>query len=191
MMFTLAQQTVNTTDPDGAFLVFGGLLMAAAILLLFVELIIPSGGLIGVLSGVAAITGIVCFFRYSNTAGIVALSTTLVLGPVIVFVMFKIWINSPMGKAIVLGGETRGSNEETFVASELARSVRIGELRELIGVHGTTVTALRPVGTVKIAGKRIDALAETGIIEAGVEVEVTDAYDNQLKVRPAAAATDP
>ena len=59
------------------------------------------------------------------------------------------------------------------------------ELRQLIGVNGVSITALRPVGTVKIEGKRIDALAETGVIDADTPVVVTDVYDNQIKVRPA------
>ncbi|MHC5009117.1 MAG: NfeD family protein [Planctomycetota bacterium] len=46
------------------------------------------------------------------------------------------------------------------------------------------MTDLRPVGVVKIDGQRIDALAESGIVEAETPVVVTDVYDNQIKVRP-------
>ena len=46
------------------------------------------------------------------------------------------------------------------------------------------MTTLRPVGTVRIAGRRLDAMAESGIIEAGTAIVVTDVYDNQVKVRP-------
>jgi membrane-bound ClpP family serine protease len=39
------------------------------------------------------------------------------------------------------------------------------------------------VGVVRIDGSRYDALAESGVIETGTAIIVTEAYDNQLKVR--------
>jgi len=180
MMQTLAQQT---TDPDGTYLIMGALMMGGAILLLFIELFIPSGGLIGVLAGIAAIGSLVSFFLYDQTVGFISLGLTAVLGPVVIYFMFKFWLNSPFGRGIVLGGTAESSDEESFHASEYERSARAAELRQLLGAEGMTITALRPVGTVRINGERVDALAETGIIDAGVPVVVTDAYDNQIKVR--------
>jgi membrane-bound ClpP family serine protease len=58
-------------------------------------------------------------------------------------------------------------------------------MRQLIGARGVAVTMLRPVGTVKIEGRRIDALAENGYIESGSPIVVTDVQDNQVKVRAA------
>ena len=60
----------------------------------------------------------------------------------------------------------------------------MAEFRELIGLQGVTITSLRPVGKVRIEGRRIDAMAETGIIEADTPIVVVDVYDNQIKVRP-------
>ena len=57
------------------------------------------------------------------------------------------------------------------------------QLRELIGAEGRAITALRPVGVVKIGGERVDALSELGVIESGTDIVVTDVYDNQVKVR--------
>ena len=47
-----------------------------------------------------------------------------------------------------------------------------------------TITALCPGGVVKINGRRVDAMAESGIVEANTPVVVTDVYDNQIKVKP-------
>ena len=47
-----------------------------------------------------------------------------------------------------------------------------------------TESDLRPVGMIRIDGDRHEALAETGVIDANIEVEVVEVYDNQLKVRP-------
>ena len=56
-------------------------------------------------------------------------------------------------------------------------------LESFVGKQGTTITVLRPVGVVRIDGERIDAMAETGSIEADCEIKVTSVYDNQVKVR--------
>jgi hypothetical protein len=42
---------------------------------------------------------------------------------------------------------------------------------------------------VRVGGRRIDAMAESGVIPAHTPVVVTDVYDNQIKVR--AVSRDP
>jgi membrane-bound ClpP family serine protease len=81
--------------------------------------------------------------------------------------------------------------DEETAAMEAAqiRVERVDALKAMIGQKGEVITTLRPVGVVMIQGTRIDALAESGIIEEGEIVEVVDAYDNQLKVRTATNAT--
>ena len=77
-------------------------------------------------------------------------------------------------------------NEEGGVAAEFARRERLAQLRELIGAEGKTVTALRPVGVVKIGGERIDALAETGVPSGLIELEAlrTSPLPRSSKARP-------
>ena len=61
---------------------------------------------------------------------------------------------------------------------------RVSSIKSLVGEHGVADSALRPVGFVRIDGERLDAIAEGEMIEAGTPIEVVNAYDNQLKVRP-------
>ena len=93
-----------------------------------------------------------------------------------------------MPNAWCSGGAEHGgldeSSEEVSVASQLSRAQELQALRALIGSEGTAVSDLRPVGKVRIEGERLDALAESGMIEAGTPVVVTTVYDNQIKVRP-------
>jgi membrane-bound ClpP family serine protease len=99
--------------------------------------------------------------------------------------MFKFWLHSPMARLMILGGsEVQDTEGEGGVETELDRRERLSELQELIGLSGVTITALRPVGTVRIEGRRVDAMAETGVIEADTPIVVCDIYDNQIKVRP-------
>lgn len=183
-LLTFAQATIDATG-DSTYFVWGCLLFGVALVLLCIEFFIPSGGLIGILCGVAAIGSIVAFFKYDTTWGIGVSLGYVVLTPITLVFVFKLWLNSPVGKAMILGDVTPGRDqEEAEAVSEQARRARLAELQQLIGAEGVTETALRPVGTVRINGQRADGLAETGVIEANTPVIVTDIYDNQIKVRP-------
>jgi membrane-bound ClpP family serine protease len=172
---------------EDIFLLWGFLLCGAALVLLALELFIPSGGLIGLLCGVAAVGSVVCFFRYSTATGLASVAVYLVLAPLLMVLIFRVWVHSPLARRMILGGAEEaegGSSEDLQPAAERSRLARLAQMQQMVGAEGVTVTALRPVGTVRINGQRLDALAESGIIEAGVPVVVADVYDNQIKVRP-------
>lgn len=171
-------------------LIWGLLLFGAAVGLLFLEVFFPSGGILAILTGVATIASIVAFFQHSTTAGLLAILGYLILGPILIVFAFKVWMNSPVAKHLILGAGDREPGEEgddedaAAYNAEMARLERLDEMRALIGLEGEAVTSLRPVGTVKIEGRRIDAMAEGTSIDAGTPIVVTDVYDNQVKVRP-------
>lgn len=183
MTLVLAAQEAG----DTTYLLWGFILLAVAIGLVALELFIPSGGLIAAIAGVAVIGSITSFFVYDFTSGLVALTLYIVLSPIVLWALFKFWIHSPLAGKMILGGaDPAANNDESdpMATAEQARRERLAQLRELIGAEGKTVTALRPVGTVRIDGQRIDAMAETGTIESNTPVIVIDVYDNQIKVRP-------
>jgi membrane-bound serine protease (ClpP class) len=184
-LLTLAQQAAADAR-DETYFIWGCVLFGAAAVLLFLELLIPSGGLIGLLCGCAAIASVVAFFQYDTTWGLFVLLAYIVLTPIALVFIFKLWINSPIAKIMILGGPGRhdADAEEAAAESEKDRKQRLAKLRELIGAEGVTVTALRPVGTIRINNQRVDGMAESGVIEANTPVVVTDVYDNQIKVRP-------
>ncbi len=185
-MNVLLAQAAASPD-NSVFLTWGFILAGGALGLLCLELLVPSGGMLGLLCGLAAIGSIVAFFRYDATFGVAALLAYVILTPILLTFIFKIWINSPLARRMVLGGDVGDLAEgepEGMEATERARLRKLEELRQLIGAEGESVTALRPVGVVKIGGRRIDALAESGVVEANTPVVVTDVYDNQVKVRP-------
>lgn len=189
MMLVLAQEAQANSN----YIVWGFILLAIAVVLLFIELLVPSGGLIGALCAVAVIGSIIAFFRYDTTWGVVSALSYLILAPIVLVLVFKVWLHSPLGRRMILGTDVSGrtssiGDEEGGAArADQARRERLAQLQELIGAEGKTVTALRPVGVVKIGDQRVDALAESGVIEADTPVTVTDVYDNQIKVRAADA----
>jgi membrane-bound serine protease (ClpP class) len=167
-------------------LVWAILLLGVAITLVFIELFVPSGGLISVVAGVALVGSVAAFFSYDTRWGFAAAGTYLVLAPMAAVMVFKFWTHSRIGRRLVLGGEDEDfeADAETAAAkSEHARKQRLAELAGMVGLEGTAETPLRPVGTVRIDGRRRDALAESGVIDAGSPVVVVAVHDNQLKVR--------
>lgn len=190
MIALLAQTAAQTaTAPsDDTFLYWGFILFGASLALLALEVFVPSGGLLGVIAVVLIIGSVFAFFRYDTSWGIVATALYLVLGPVAAVFIFKLWLNSPLGRAMILGGnETAAAEEEgeegSAMSLEHARQERLAQLQQLIGARGVALTPLHPIGVVKIEGQRIDAMAESGVIDSGSEIVVTDVYDNQIKVR--------
>jgi membrane-bound ClpP family serine protease len=177
MMLVLAQEAADQT-----YLLWGLILVAVAVALVLLELFIPSGGILAGIAGVAAIGSVTAFFMHDTTGGVVSIGLYLVLTPIFLWAVFKYWIHSPMARHMILGAEEMDSQPGSD--SESRRQERLNQLRALIGAEGVTVTALRPVGTVRIEGQRIDALAESGTIAAKTPIVVTDVYDNQIKVRP-------
>ena len=186
MSWMLAQTAGSAGGDTDTFLLFGFILLGIAVFFLALELFVPSGGLIGMLAGVAAIASVVCFFRYDATWGFVSLGSYIILGPIVAVFAFRVWLNSPLAKRMILGGADEADSDPdtpSAMSPEHARQERLAQLRQLIGAQGVTITSLRPVGTVRINGQRIDAMAESGVIDSGTPIVVTDVYDNQIKVR--------
>ncbi len=185
MTFELAQAA--TAPANETYLLWGFILAGAAMGILLLEFLIPSGGLLGLLCGLSGIGSIVAFFMYDTRFGVASVIGYAILTPIVLVFGFKLWINSPLARRMVLGGDVEGNSDgppDTPGTSGHARAQRRDELRQIIGAQGVTVTALRPVGVVKINGRRIDAMAESGIVEPNTPVVVTDVYDNQIKVKP-------
>lgn len=160
-------------------LLWGFGLLALAVLLVALEVLVPSGGVIGVLSVAAAVASIVCFWRVDAWWGVTGLLLVLVLGPLAVGFAFKIWPNTPIGRRMILGGETEEQSAQSAHQRQQEHELR----QALVGVRGDAVTDLRPVGMVRIEGERIEATAESGFIAAGSQVRVTAVEGNRIKVR--------
>ncbi|RMH30683.1 MAG: hypothetical protein D6693_00015 [Planctomycetota bacterium] len=161
------------------FLLWGFGLFGVALVLFIIELFLPTGGVIGVLVGVAAISGVVAFFRASTTWGVVSVLFLLVVSPIAFAFALKVWPNTPVGRRLILGS----ADDDDEGAPAPAR--RDDDRRALLGATGTALTDLRPVGTVRIEGQRLEALAEGGVIEAGRPVRITAVEGARIKVRAA------
>ncbi len=159
-------------------LIWGIVLIGLAVVLGFAELFVPSHGALGLTSGVLALTGVICMFKYDTTWGVSTGLALIVLAPIGVGFGMKIWPHTPLGKRII-GAPTEEQLRQDRQKEEAAKAAR----RALVGKQGTVLTDLRPVGKVDIEGVRHEVLSETSFLSAGTRVRVTHADLQLIKVR--------
>ncbi len=185
---TIAQTAGDAATADPVWLALGFGLGLLALLFFALEIFIPSGGMIGILCGLAAVASVFAFFRYDTAAGALSLVTYLVATPFLLIYGVKLWSHSSIGRRLILGGtdsvDGKGLTEEQ-ISDELTQNATEERARAaaLIGQRGRVLTPLRPVGVIEISETRHDALAETGAIDEGATIEVIEVLDNQIKVR--------
>ena len=186
MTFSILAQA--TTAPPaggvggtGQWLVWGIVLLGVALALFFVEVFLPSGGLIGILAGVAAVFGIVLLFRVDTTLGLITAAVVLLALPFLVAFGLKMWPDTPFGKWVMLRDEQDTVSDDD---EHPAPVVHPDRPRLALGDTGKSLTPLRPVGTCLLNGRREECLAQAGTIPAGVEVQVVVLDGNEVYVKP-------
>lgn len=155
---------------------YAAILIVLAAVLYVLEIFIPSGGILGFLATVSLIAGLVCIFWVNTVAGVIATLITLMIAPFALALALKVVPNTPIGKSLAL------SHRQSAGTIHYDRNLA-GREDELVGAVGVAVSELRPVGTCVIDGKRIECLAETGLIEPGVRVRVASVRGMEVKVR--------
>lgn len=170
-MMTLAQSTPPAGQPaptdDQQWMVYAIIAFGMAIALLILETFVPSGGVLGVLAGMSAVGGIVMFFRFDTTWGMVSMAVTLLATPFLIGGLLWIWPHTPIGRALTLGDSDDDPDEPTTGANAGGDDASIA-----VGLEGVALTELRPVGACRLDGKRTDCIAQTGMIEPGTKVKV-------------------
>lgn len=159
------------------YLSFG--LLALGLVLILIEVFIPSMGMIGSLAAISIVTGGV--FAYTNDPGglfVGYLITSVVLIPLSIYAALKILPRTRFGRAVMLGGTTF-SGEEAQASEE--------GLEELLGLAGETLTALRPAGIARFGDRRVDVVTQGELVDDGVAVKVIKVEGNRVVV---AALTD-
>lgn len=155
------------------------LCLAVGLILLFAEVFVPSGGLIGLLASGFLIVSLWQAFAASTALGLKFLFALCGLLPLTLALAFYLWPRTPMGKWLFL----KPPDPE-----DLEPEARAHPLDHLIGQFGRALTPLRPSGMVDFDGRRIDGLAEEGLIPSGALVRAVQIRSGRLIVR---SANDP
>ncbi|MEX2092528.1 MAG: NfeD family protein [Pirellulales bacterium] len=160
---------MNALDP----LAWSILLMLVGCVVLVLEVFIPSGGLLAVLSAAAFIASIVIAFQRGPVTGFSFLMTTVVAVPLVLVLAFHYWPKTKIGKAFL--GEL--PRDEDVLPDDPHRA--------LVGRVGVARSKMLPSGAVEIDGQMVDAVSQGQAIEPGQNVVVTEVRANRVVVRPA------
>lgn len=155
------------------------ILLIIGLSLVFVEVFIPSGGVLMIIS-ISCIAGAIwsghaAWYETSAYKFWIFLTSTLLLIPVVVVLAVYYLPRTGMGKKILL--EAPELDDVTPFQEEQER------LKKLIGMKGKTVSLLKPSGMVLIEGERFDCQTEGGILTPGSTVKVIDVRERRLIVR--------
>lgn len=157
-------------------LIWGLALLALALILVFIEIFVPSMGLIAIVATLVGVAGIVCLFKVSTAWGFTGVAVAVVLVPTIVAFGFKVLPSTPLGKKLLFGED----GEHRPVLGDEPRD----EYANLVGMQGDALTDLRPVGVARFGAQRVDVLSEVAYVRAGQRVRVTAVEGLTIKVRP-------
>ncbi|MFO0783661.1 MAG: NfeD family protein [Phycisphaerales bacterium] len=159
--------------------------LAAALILLVVglgiaalELFIPSAGALGLAAGTALVASLVCLFYYNTAWGFAGLALYAAGAPIALLVGLKLWTHTPLAQRLVLGG----TDDEESTAAPAPADVQAAA--QLVGRRGTALTTMRPVGFIRVDQQRMEAHAESGMIEPGTAVQIVECTGTRVVVRP-------
>ena len=148
------------------------ILFALGVGLVLLELFIPGGiaGTIGLLAIVASFFMASANVVHMGISLLIALTASIVLSILMIRVFGK---KMKFFKRIILTDST--STEKGYVSNK--------NRLELIGVEGTTLTPLRPSGTILVEDERIDVVSEGGFIAKGKRVRIVKTEGSRIVVR--------
>jgi membrane-bound ClpP family serine protease len=159
-------------------LAWGLALITVAIVVFALELFLPSMGLLSIGAGIVLLAGIVCLFRYDTTWGLTGSLVSVVLVPIFVGFMLRVWPHTPIGRRII------GKPLEDELSEQQAAEDQLRKSREaLIGKTGVSIGDLRPIGMALIDDQRIEVMSEIGFIPANANIRVVSADLTTIKVR--------
>ena len=138
--------------------------------LLIAEVALPVGGLIGVLA-VASLAGSV-FLAYTSSA-----TLGLWWGGLEVVMVPATWL------ATLYSLPRTKLGRRVYLAPPTVDDLGAKTPADQVGTSGRVLTPLRPSGMIDVAGRRVEAMAESGLIGAGVWVKVVAVRSGRVVVR--------
>lgn len=143
------------------------LLFVVGAVLLFGELLLPTGGVLGVLAGLMILAGVVICFMLDRWLGLAVFLAVVIASPFVGALMIRWYPKTPIGKRMIL------ASEETVIRPPPVH----------IGRTGVAATPLRPSGEVDFEDDRVEVISDRGIISAGTAVRVVAIENGRPVVR--------
>ncbi len=151
-------------------------LILLAMLLFLAEMLTPSFGLLSVAGAGALAVAVYFGWTIHKAFGIALIVGSVLAVPGYFMVMVRVLPRTTAGRKLFLNKEP----EDTSGAS----NPNVETYDDYVGMTAKTETPLRPAGAIRVDGKRIHAVAESGMIERGAEVKIVRLSGSNLVVRP-------
>jgi membrane-bound serine protease (ClpP class) len=162
---------------------------AVGVMLVLLEIFIPSFGLL-------TVGAIVCFVasiwkaydpEHPGAAVVMGILAPLVTISILYFGL-KYIPRTSWGRGLVLRHPSDEGAKQPPSASEASALTAEGgteedEMRPLVGKEGVAQSDLRPAGVAVIEGRRVDVVTEGAMIDAGARVKVVAVEGNRIVVR--------
>ena len=158
-----------------SYLILSLLGIFVAMLLLTVEVFLPTAGTVGILGFLVAVASVVAAFLHSSMYGAIFLLLIMVATPFLFAAAVKIWPHTPIGRMILIG-DIKKEN----VMPKDSHYLRVADQ---IGKIGIAKTKMYPSGIVMIEDQKFDALTKGFPIESGEAVKVVSVKGNRLQVQ--------
>jgi len=150
------------------------LLLLVGFCLVVLEIFVPSGGILAMLTVCAVLGAVGLAFYQSPMVGLAVLAAAVVGFPIVVILALKWLPETSMGRKVLL---TPPSSEE--VRPEISQREA---LEALVGRIGRAKTPMLPSGFVQIDNRTYDAVGEGMAIDPGQRVRVIEVRGNRLIV---------
>ena len=146
-------------------------LIAVGVVLIAVDFYLPGFVLASIGAVLMLVAAGVCFKQYGLYAGAALLVTEIIIGVGAAYISIHYFPKTSTGQKMIL------AMTHADARSQAPRG------NELIGREGVARTVLRPSGVAVVDGRRLDVVAESGMIERGSPIKVVAVQDNQIVVR--------
>ena len=147
------------------------ILIAAALVLVFFEVLLP-GGVLGILAfGCVLGATALGFVEFGVVGATLVFFGSLIAVIALIFVEFKWMAKSKLAKGFFLDKTVTGQVNDNLAD------------REIAGQEGVTLTRLNPTGRVSIGGQTYEAFSEDGYAEAGQPVTVVSRDNFKLIIK--------
>lgn len=156
--------------------VWAVMLIVVGIGLAVLELFVPSGGILALLSITSIIAALILAFKSGPVIGLAFLVAVIVGMPTGFGLAVKWWPHTPIGRRILL---RVGGSEDVLPNDDFRRG-----LKDLVGRTGHAKSKMLPSGAILVDGRTIDATTEGVPIEPGQRVIVLDVQGTHVLVRP-------
>ena len=163
-------------------------LMLLAGLLVLLEFLVPSAGLLGIGAAMAAAAALFLAYSESLAAGLTMTGLLALGAPALFIAAIRIWPHTPIGRRILnLPPLDTSKHRQSSGGTDSDGTSRVWELdnpyKNLLGKVGTARTHLLPSGQIEVDGHRYDAVAMGTAVDQGEFVEITNVDAGKIRVQ--------